>query len=200
MADDFETEPTTFHVRRAREGDVRSRDWVTRRLTPVLLARARRSIPEEYRDRVNAEDAVAETWLAVYPRLSQLGERDGRSTPVFVRFLLEALHRTIRAQLRAARDRRRSAPGYDLTTIIGVSVPALQRLIEKEARGEALRAIEALEKSDRDLLLRYVSGDRIIDLAAEAGEKPNTLSKRLQRMIADLRSRLTGSVFDEFAD
>ena len=95
---------TTQHVRRATNGDGASLSWVFERFSPLLLSQARFRLGPVLSARIDAEDVVAEAWLTALGKLGDLTPRDGRYTPVLLRFLakIEALQRDIPDGLRSA--------------------------------------------------------------------------------------------------
>ena len=78
---------TSFHARRAAEGEIESLDWIVRRFSPLLLAQARFRMGESLRRYVSPEDVVQEVWAVGLDRLPGLKPRAGRLTPVFLKFL-----------------------------------------------------------------------------------------------------------------
>ena len=114
-AQDGGSEPdavTTIHVQRAKHGDEASLDWVVRRFTPLLLAQARYRLGASLRTHYDPEDLVSEVWAIALPRLPDLTVRDGRATPVLVKFLATTLLFRVNSLMRklAARSGRLGLP------------------------------------------------------------------------------------------
>ena len=69
---------TTFHVRRAREGDAPSLEWVVNRFAPVLLANARYRLGKGLSKIYDPEAIVNDVWAVALPK------RTMRSLVVFM--------------------------------------------------------------------------------------------------------------------
>ena len=82
---------TTIHVRRAREGDLRSVAWLVEKFSPLLLANARYRLGPRLVTIYEPQDVVTDVWMVALPRLGSLSERDARFTPVLVKFLSTTL-------------------------------------------------------------------------------------------------------------
>ena len=98
------TEPealTSLHVRRAADGDGGSLSWVVSRLSPLLLAQATYRLGSRLRALYEPEDLVNETWAVTLPKLAELPARDGRLTPVLLRFLSTTLLHRIQSLVRS---------------------------------------------------------------------------------------------------
>lgn len=200
---------TTLHVRRAIDGDAASVAWVVERLSPLLLALARYKLTPSLRVLCEPEDLVNETWLITLPRLAEIEEREGRSTPVLLRFLTTTLLRRLAGIARKhARRAKRAAPldgGADRESDAelldrlpretrGVVTIALQR----ELQGQVLASLAELPAQDREvLLLRGVEQHSNQTVATLLGIEPGAASMRYQRALKRLREALPGSVFDD---
>ncbi len=112
---------TSLHVQRARSGDERSRAWLVARFSPLLRAQARYRLPGGLSRLVDADDLVDEVWMVALPRMAELRERDGRHTPVLLKFLsstmLNKINNLIAKHLRGERGRAQSLPQGWLTTL-----------------------------------------------------------------------------------
>src|ERR1043165_8223664 len=86
---------TSFHVRRAIDGDGTSLSWTITHLTPLLEAQASYRTGSILRRFIDPSDVVAEVWMIALPRLRDLRPRDGRYAPVLMKFLSSALLRRI---------------------------------------------------------------------------------------------------------
>ncbi len=195
-------EVTTVHVRRARDGDRDAASRLVERLTPVLLAQAAWRLGPRLRRIKDPEDLVAEAWLTLLPRLATLPPRDGRYTPVLLRFLgTTILHRVnalARHQLRrdtatagAEPEATGPTPSIEIT---GVVTAAMRR-----ERHDALHdALLALPTQDREIVfLRGIEQQENRVVAELLGITPEAAAMRYHRALRRLRERLPGSVFEE---
>ncbi|MEM7308436.1 MAG: sigma-70 family RNA polymerase sigma factor [Planctomycetota bacterium] len=195
------TDLTTIHVRRAIAGDVAGTDWVVARFTPLLLAQARYRMGQ-LKGLYEPDDVVADVWTAVLPKLSEVPLPGDRATPVFVRYLSTALlyevNNLLRKQVAATvhgEDTR--LPDPVVATPDRAPGP-VSRVVDAETRGQVLAAIEALEESDREILiLRGIEQVENARAAEQLGLEPNTAAQRYRRALQRLRERLPGSVFDD---
>jgi RNA polymerase sigma-70 factor (ECF subfamily) len=199
---------TTLHVRRAIDGDAASVAWVVERLSPLLLALARYKLSPSLRVLCEPEDLVNETWLITLPRLAEIEEREGRSTPVLLRFLTTTLLRRLAGIARKhARRAKHTAPQGGSSD--RASDPDLDRLpretrgvvtiaLQRELQGQVLASLAELPEPDREvLLLRGVEQQSNQTVATLLGIEPGAASMRYQRALKRLRTALPGSVFDE---
>lgn len=193
---------TSLHLQRAKQGDRDSLDWLVGRLSPLLLAQARYRLGRRLSRYIDAEDLVQEVWASVYPRLADLQAREGRETPVLLSFLGTALLNHVNNLARRHRrsgsaetdaeagrdDRSHAAPGPGPGTIVAAG----------EERAGVLRCIEELSDNHREILiLRGIEQQEIADIAVLLAIEPNTVAQRWHRALAELRSKLPGSVFME---
>jgi RNA polymerase sigma-70 factor (ECF subfamily) len=191
---------TSFHVRKAVSGEVESIEWVVRRLSPLLLAHAEyrlKSLPGV----VDPEDLVQDTWLRTLPRLDDIRPRDGRVTPVLLRFMTTVVNRRVRDLLQRAVGRRPSA-GLDAAA----SLPAgdssvVTRAVREEARDAVWDALQRLGQADREVVvLRGIEQNSVEAVAAVVQASPEAARKRYRRALDQLRSLLPESVFAELPD
>ena len=93
-------DPTSLCIASACAGDGHSRGRLVERFTPILLAQVRfrsaRGVPG-----IEAEDLVQDCWAQALPQLARLVPRDGKWTPVLLKFLSTILLRRINDRLRA---------------------------------------------------------------------------------------------------
>jgi RNA polymerase sigma-70 factor (ECF subfamily) len=194
---------TTFHVRRATAGDPQSLDAVIARLSPVLMAVAEYRLGPGMRLQADPEDLVNEAWLVTLPRLDGLEERDGRITPVLLRFLTTTINNLISNLLR----RQIRGRGRGSTTAPPESrVPsdmsgAVTRAMRHEAQATVRKCIDELASRDREIvLLRGIEQNSSKTVATLLDLTVATVDKRYSRALARLRQRLPESVFDELHD
>lgn len=193
-----------MHVRRAVQGDAESLSWVVARLSPLLRAQAEFRLGPGLRSQHDAEDMVHEAWLVALPQLGNLPLRDGRLTPVLLRFLSTTLLYKIQ---NLVRQRLRRGPAEHLD----VSVPAsdladprsgvISAAVRRERRDQVHESIAALAAIDREvLLLKGIEQQSNQTIALLLGIEPAAVAMRYQRALQRLRAALPRSVFDELDD
>ncbi len=192
---------TTQLLRRARSGEAAALDLVAARLHPLVLAMARRRLGAGLAaaTQVTPEDVAQDVWAIAWSRLAELPERDGRSTPVILRFLSTTLHNRLRELSRA---RARRTPATPLSgALFGLSdgatrVPSRVEATERQAL--VFAALDSLDAPDRELIyLRGIEGHAYRELVALLGAEENALTQRYRRALARLREKVPSSVFDE---
>lgn len=184
---------TSIHVRKAKEGDADSVAWLVDRLSPLLLAQARYRVTDRLRRHVEPEDLVQEVWAVALPRLGELEARDGRETPVLLRFLSTTLLFSVNNLGRkVARREGREPPAPS-------SRPGLATMLAKsEAQQRVRDAIEELDPAHREILvLRGIEQHDVKDIALLLGLKPDAVRQRWSRALKRLRAQLPRSVFDD---
>jgi len=194
---------TTQHVARAARGEAAAVDWLIERFTPALLAQVRYRLARHLEGVVDAEDVLQDVWLIALPKLELLVPRDGRLTPVLLRFLSSVVHNHYRgllrqhvlgdghaADLRDLPDRSETAYG-DCDGVIA-------KVIASEQSRRLLAAIDELAPRDRELvILRGIEQADIAEVAAIMGMGKNHVSVAYRRALEQLRGKLTGTVFDD---
>lgn len=149
---------TSMHVRRAIEGEPGSLSWLVRRLTPLLRAQVEYRLGEKLRRIYEVDDLVNDAWLVALPKLAELPQRDGRHTPVLLRFLSTTiiyriqnlLRRHLRGQasdLSALDAESRTISREDLRS--GVVTNA----VRAERHAAVHDAIADLDERDREIVL-----------------------------------------------
>ncbi len=199
-------EQTSLHVRRAREGDGQSVEWIVEKFTPLLLASARYRLPGSLRSLYDPEDLVNEVWLIALPKLDRLRPREGRYTPVLLKFLSSSLVNKINTlmqkhilgkpgQRRSASPDETDGLGELSKTVTGV----VTRVARQETRDAVWRSLDRLGDPDRELIvLRGIEQHSYREIAAVVGGEPKSLAVRYCRALQKLRSELPDSVFTEF--
>ncbi|MEM7311057.1 MAG: sigma-70 family RNA polymerase sigma factor [Planctomycetota bacterium] len=196
-----ELDLTTRHVRSAVRGAAESRAWLVARFTPLLLAQAAHRIGPALRRTVDPEDLVQDTWLRVLPRLDGLRARDGRLTPVVLRFasttLLNRLNSLLQTQLRrgalhaAGGDEELDEAAQDQTELVS-------GVVRRERASAVRAAVEELDDETRAIVvLRGIEQNAVADVALLLGLVPNTVTVKYRRALQKLRDRVPRSIFDE---
>jgi RNA polymerase sigma factor (sigma-70 family) len=202
---------TTFHVRRAESGDGTSLEWVVTRFSPLLLAQAEFRLGPRLRRLHAPEDLVNDVWAIALPRLPDLGAREGRRTPVLLRFLATTLlHRVndlVKVEISGPRGRRQqSGPSSDGGSDLFARIPSdssgvVTATIRRERESAIARALGELEPSDRELIvLRAIEQNPGSTVAFILKVPEKEVSRRYRRALSRLRERIPGSVFEELAE
>lgn len=130
-------------------------------------------------NRDDANDAVQETLTRLWIRFRTLGVPP---LPEVAPIAWGIARHVITDMLR---DRGRAAGTPDLLQDAG-PLP-LDVLVTEEDAMAARRAIAALPKADRELLVRcFVNGERVVDIAATTGEPAERIRKRKSRAMTRL--------------
>ncbi|MFP6738551.1 MAG: sigma-70 family RNA polymerase sigma factor [Planctomycetota bacterium] len=200
---------TTYHVRRALEGEAPSLEWVVNRFAPLLLANARYRLGKTLSQIYDPEDIVNDVWAVALPKLADLPARNNRYTPVVMKFLSTTLvyrinnlvEKHIKGKPRniggaSAGDTEAGSPLDRISTgETGVFTVTMRH----DTRDEILSALNGLEERDRELiLLRGVEGQSYKEIAVLLGGDPKQLAVTYQRAIHKLRELLPGSIFQDF--
>lgn len=199
-SDESRSWDTTFHVRRAANGDTDSLGSVVARLSPVLLAAAEYRLGPKLRTQVEAEDLVNEAWLVTLPKLNALEERDGRLTPVLLKFLTTTINFRINNLLRR-RLRRCTTEPVDREAIAAVpsdASGAITHAVRHETQSMVRECLDDLRTGDREIiLLRGIEQNSSKTVAMLLGLTVAAVDQRYSRALKRLRERLPESVFAE---
>ena len=187
---------TTLHVRRAKDGDGASLEWLVSRFTPLLLAQARRRVGPTLARKVDPEDVVQDVWAITLPRLPALAEPGGRATPALMRFLATTLLHRVNDLLR-----RRAVGAEDeppRSSLPGATRGPLQRALESELAAEVERALGELPARDQEIVvLRLIEQHSNAEAADLLGLKPNTAAQAFGRALDRLRARVGDALLAE---
>jgi RNA polymerase sigma-70 factor (ECF subfamily) len=195
------SEITSFHVHRAREGDAESLAWLVARLTPLLCLQASYRLPGELGRLYDPEDIVNDVWLAVIPKLSTLGDRDGRWTPVLLKYLGTAVLRRVNQLFRKhLLGKPVEGPLPADPSLSAHITGALTRAAGSEVKAALDEAIGKLTPREREIVVLRGIEQVANETAAELlGEKSSTVAMRYLRALEKLRGLVPGSVFEELA-
>jgi RNA polymerase sigma factor (sigma-70 family) len=198
---------TSVHLQRARTGRDDSIAWIVGRFTPVLLAQARYRLSRFPARVCEPEDLVQDVWITSLPRLATLQARDGRLTPVLVRFLATAVLnrcRTLAQKHLWGKPARQPLPEHDDAAapgdgaFVADATNVVSRAVRRELADTMRDAIERLDEPDREVLvLRGIEQNANATVAMLLGIAPEAVSTRYRRALARLRSHLPRSLFDE---
>lgn len=197
-------DPTTLHMAAAKAGDIASLNWIVERFTPLLLAQARYRMAPALARYLDAEDIVQELWGLVLVRLPTLKTRDGRNTPVVMRFLSTSLVQMINSYARRHLARggaiQENITEGTLAALNPHAEPAatISSIVRSELKNDVLQAIESLDAKDRQVIvLRSIECLSNKEAAEILTETTNAVSLRHNRALQKLRERLDQSIFDD---
>lgn len=189
---------TTMHVRRAVAGDARSLESVVSRLSPILHACADYRLGPALRTHVDPDDIVNEAWAIALPRLAELGDRDGRVTPVLLKFLTTTINFRINGLLRRHLDGTRSTSDEFSVELTCKHSGVITRAARGEVRDTVRQALSELAPRDREvILLRGIEQHASKTVAVILGLTPAAVDQRYSRALKRLRAQLPNSVFAE---
>ena len=196
-------ELTSIHVHQAVEGDMQSYDWLIRRFAPLLLAQASNRLGPHLRRWYDPEDIVQEVWAVALPRLAGLTPRDGRLTPVVLKFLsttvLYRVQNLLQKHLRAgAGESVEKEVGATFSQLPDETSQLISRAIRHERKDALWQAIEQLPELDREIVVqRGIEQNPVQEIAMLLNEKPNTITVRYRRALERLRTSFPESVLAE---
>ena len=198
---------TSFHARRASEGEADSLAWVVARFTPFLRAQADYRLRGPLRRFWEPEVLVGEVWALALPRLRQLGPPDESWTPVLLEFLsttlLHKLTRALNTFARTVQSRGRAEPQSVILSDHVGRVPAeVASALTHAARDESFcrlhAALERLEPEEREILvLRGIEQRPHAEVAHLLGSTTAGVTMRYHRTLSKLRSLLAGAPLGE---
>jgi RNA polymerase sigma factor (sigma-70 family) len=198
---------TTLHVVRALSGEEASLDWIVEKFSPLLLASASYRLSGRLRRVCDPEDLVNDVWLVALGRLADLEPRDGRYTPVLLRFLSSTLLNKLNNLFRKHvldKPRNLESSGLDDDPVARVESPwtgVITRVARREAGAAVSQCLEQLSDRDRELIiLRGVEQHPYREIAVITGRDPKALAVEYWRGIGKLRKALPRSVFAELID
>lgn len=192
---------TTLHFARAASGNRDSVEWLVARLSPLLRSHASYRLGSVLRRHYDPDDLVHDAWLAVLPRLGDIGKDEARrGTPALLRYLSNTIVYRVGklARRHAQRGDVESAP-TPASELSAEITGAVTRAVRSEQHDQLRAMLGELEDRDREIvLLRGVEQLSAKTTAAMLGIGVEAAHKRYQRALAKLRDRLPESVFAEF--
>jgi RNA polymerase sigma factor (sigma-70 family) len=196
---------TSIHVRQAASGNADSLNWLVSRFTPALLAQAAHRMGPRLRHLYDPDDVVSDVWAVALPRLAGLPAREGRFTPVFMKFLsttlLNRVNNLVQKHIQARREGRDvAADGSDdpLAGLPAEMTGVVTRVVRGENHAVVMSVLESLAEDERAIVvMRAVEQRSAKEVADELGILPNTVTVKYRRALEKLREKLPDSVFGE---
>lgn len=200
---------TTYHVRKAKEGDGPSLEWIVNRFAPLLLANARYRLGNRLSQIYDPEDIVNDVWVVALPKLADLPSRNNRFTPVVMKYLSTTLvyrinnlvEKHIKGKPKNVGESAAAATeaGSPLENLSAGAKGVFTLMMRRDARDKILSALHGLAEPDRELiLLRGVEGHSYKEIAVLLGSDSKQLAVTYQRALKKLREQLPGSIFQDF--
>lgn len=197
-------EATTLHVRRAIGGDHASIGWIVEHFSPLLLLQARYRLGRTLRGRYDPEDLVQQVWAICLPRLGRIIPREGRYTPVLLKYLGSTLVRHYGNLVEKHLAGRAVAPGEGediLEDVPAETTAVLSRVMRNEELSRVTASIAALDEREREIIvLRGIERlpYKIIARRLAGGEE--ALRARYSRALKRLKGILAAGVSSELAE
>jgi RNA polymerase sigma factor (sigma-70 family) len=196
---------TSLHVERATTGDRDSLEWIVRRFTPLLLAQASYRLGPHLRGRYEPADLVHDVWTVTLPKLGSLHAREGRWTPVLMKYLSSVLLFQFNNLARRYIRRGEVEVPQSRSSDSGASDPAaattqvLEAVLRQEREALLHETLQQLTASDQEvLLLRGLEQQPVDVIAVQLGLQPGAVQVRYHRALQRLRAKLPASIFEDF--
>lgn len=190
---------TSQRVQGALSGSREDLEWLIERFTPLLLAQADYRLPRELRRVHEPEDVVSTTWSVVIPKLGDIRPRDGRWTPVLVRFMSRVVLRQVNKLMRDEGRRLARADHNKDAADLAAPDPAgiVTRIARREIGDAVLEQLGALTAEHREvIILRAIEQLTNAAAATELGISPGAAATRFHRACERLRETTRGTVMD----
>ena len=202
-----EKNETSFHVRGAIQGDPDSLEWVVAHFDPLVEAQIRMRVKGKIANSGDVRDILSEVWLVAQGKMAGLDPRDGRYTPVLMRFLATTAERKcleyVRSQARRrAVEGRRGPAGNDSGSPDMDRLPrhthgVVTKIHHNEVRRILGRCLDRLPETQREvLILRLLEQRTNSEIAVLLQARPNTIAVRYRRALAELARILPPSIFE----
>lgn len=194
---------TSMHIARAAQHDRASTAWLVSRFTPLLLCQARYRIPPTLQRYCDADDVVADVWMAVLPALPALVPSRGSFARGLLSFASTVLIRRVRDLLEKhivgkPPTQPLTAPGEEVDELAAGTRGVVSHVIAEERRGTMWAVLDHLSPEDREIMvLRGIEGLSHREVAARVGLTAGNIAVRYHRLLARLRALVPASVVDE---
>ena len=196
------SEETTQWVRGAINGDPESIEWIVQRFTPLLTVQAEYRLRGSIDSVYEASDLVADTWLRSLGKLSEINAKNGRYTPVLVRYLSTVLvnryNNLLTSHLMTSPLLPMSQNPQGLPEVEASTTDAIQRAAKNENVDVLRRGMAKLgAEHEKLLILRGLEGCSFSDIATIMEISVENARKRYHRALKQMRHILGASIFDE---
>ncbi len=197
---------TSLHLRNAARNDRASTAWIVSRFTPLLLCQASQRIPASLRRFCDADDLVADVWVAVLPRLSTLAPSDGSYSRGLLRLASTVLMRRLRDLIEKHVVGKRRVESNEAGDPVASAADADTRgvvthVVAEECKSRVWSSLLELAPMDREILvLRGIEGHSHDEIALRTGLTPTNSAVRYHRALKSLRALIPMSVFDELEE
>jgi len=198
---------SSFHVRGAITGDPDSLEWVVAHFDPLVEAQIRMRVKGKIANSGDIQDILSEVWLVALGKMAGLDPRDGRYTPVLMRFLATTAERKSMEYVRS-QARRRAVGGQRAPVGDDSGPPDVDRLPRhthgvvtkihhNEVRSILGRCLDRLPETQREVLvLRLLEQRANSEIAGLLQTRPNTIAVRYRRALAELARILPPAIFE----
>ena len=185
---------TSVHVRRAVDGDSIALSWLFERFGPLLVAQARYHLGA-LASRIDCADIVQDVWLRTIPRLVDLIPRNGRMTPVLMRFLSQTNRHTCFQIL----ERELGAPNEPASSMADARMATgLDEILRSEVACSIRDAFAALSHDDHKIQVLVAIEQLTLDEAARVlGITKEAAKKRYGRSMRRLRELIPKAVLND---
>lgn len=187
---------TALHLARASEGDQRSLGWVIQRFSPFVETQVRHRL-RGFGSASDVEDLVAEVWIVVLRRFSDLETREGKRAHVLLGFLGTTALQVCNNHLRRLARAPQATPTLDAEPD-GRTRGMLTSLARRDLADQIRASLEQLPETARAVLaLRLLEQLSNHEIALELGIPANTVAVRYRRALERLRRSLPRDAFGE---
>lgn len=198
---------TSFHVRRAVDGDAESLTWIVSHLDPFVEARILMHLAGRNFSSHDVQDLRSEVWLVTLGKISNLRPRGGRLAPVLMRFLSTTTEHKCMAfakkqsrrrarEATAGRSREDTGPPI-VDRLAADTIGAVTRIHNDDVRKILSKSLNRLDEGKRQVLvMRFLEGRSNTEIAELLGEKQNTIAVRYRRALEELARILPKSIFE----
>ncbi len=204
--DDTPPDATTIHVRRAVGGDRDELDWIVKRFSPLLRVQAEYRIGPDLRRLHDPDDIVNDVWGVALPKLKDLPVRNGRMTPVVLKFLSTAVkfrvstlvQKHVKGKPKTELPDSESGGKSTLDQLADDVPGVVSQAMRREQRDAVTKALESLAPADKEIIvLRAIEQRQNTEAAELLGLTPGAAAVRYFRALERLKTALPGTVFDD---
>lgn len=194
---------TSIQVRRAIEGQRDSLEWIVQRFYAFVRAQVVLRLGDVAHEH-DIEDVVADVWTIALSSMRALRPREGRLSPVLVRYLgttaLRQCNNFLRRQIRTRRARSHARDDSDdiVDHLIAETANVVTRVAQRDLEDRVRDCLDLMTPARKSVLvLRLMEGLSNQEIARTLEITPNTATVRYRRAIRDLRKCLPNEVFRE---